>query len=279
MRGVDMIFRLVEEFLDEDYLDPEEKFYDFKTPEIVGDKIFADTTGTSYDDLLIDPKYYAKAKNLVGSIKMMTPREYFTECGRVVFNRTFDSMVKGWSQDTERLDPIRTVIHKYKKQLCMPYINYANPGQEGLHRMMVAAELYGWDYEFPVLVIEWADKDLAEQEAKEKRYNKIKRLIEETVEETLTYHFNDMSEVKNQLEWELDKAFENRFDEPFKSFNIIYDDKTVEVSVEDVVYQFDTELIKIEPKSNDEEEIELDDIELDDLDLDFDEFMKKYGIE
>ena len=161
----------------------------------------------------------------------------------------------------------------------MPYINYANPGQEGLHRMMVAAELYGWDYEFPVLVIEWADKDLAEQEAKEKRYNKIKRLIEETVEETLTYHFNDMSEVKNQLEWELDKAFENRFDEPFKSFNIIYDDKTVEVSVEDVVYQFDTELIKIEPKSNDEEEIELDDIELDDLDLDFDEFMKKYGIE
>jgi hypothetical protein len=182
-------------------------------------------------------------------------------------------MVKGWSQDTDRLDHIRTVIHKYKKQLCMPYINYANPGQEGLHRMMVVAELYGWDYEFPVLVIDWLDKDLAEQEAKEKRYNKIKRLIEEAVEETLTFRFNDMSEVENQLKWELDKVF----NEPLKSFNIIYDDKTVEVSVEDVVYQFDTELIKIEPRS-DEEAIDLDDIELDDLDLDFDEFIKKYGL-
>jgi hypothetical protein len=82
-----------------------------------------------------------------------------------------------------------------------------------------------------------------------------------------------MSEVENQLKWELDKVF----NEPLKSFNITYDDKTVEVSVEDVVYQFDTELIKIEPRS-DEEDIDLDDIELDDLDLDFDEFMKKYGL-
>ena len=58
-----MKFKLIEE-----YLDPEEQFYDYHTGDITGDNIFdTTTTGCGFGrDILHDAKYMQKEKNLVG---------------------------------------------------------------------------------------------------------------------------------------------------------------------------------------------------------------------
>jgi hypothetical protein len=150
--------------------------------------------------------------------------------------------------------------------------------------MLVAAELFGWDHKFPVLIIEWVDEQLAFNRALEKERNRIRGYIKNAVQDTLRYTFNDISEfddeVKSQVEYKFDFI-----DEKVTQFRVTHNsDETTDVEVNDVVYQFDTELIKIEPSiETDEEEIDLDDIDLDDLDIDLDglvmdEFLRKYGI-
>ena len=76
-----------ESIVNEGYLDPEEKFYDYRTGEanLKSCDIFDKTkTGFSfYNNLIDDPEYMKKSKGLVGSIVMMTPNEYFDHCGEI----------------------------------------------------------------------------------------------------------------------------------------------------------------------------------------------------
>lgn len=44
-------------------------------------------------------------------------------------------------------------MFKYKRKFPLPYLNLADNAQEGRHRMAVAAELFGWNEKFPVLVV------------------------------------------------------------------------------------------------------------------------------
>ena len=121
------------------------------------------TTGVPfYDDILNDPSYMEKTKNLVGKVVMMTPTKYFEECGKI-FNSNKKSldMVKA---DTEVTDEIKSVVLDYKYKLPMPYLNYASNEQEGRHRMYVAGELLGWNTLQPVLVVDYADKERAERD-------------------------------------------------------------------------------------------------------------------
>ena len=64
------------------------EFFDYGTEDISSNDLF-DThkTGMSfYDDLLNNPEYMRKNKNLTSKIVYMTPREYFEECGKIFGN-------------------------------------------------------------------------------------------------------------------------------------------------------------------------------------------------
>lgn len=292
-----MKFRIVEEFDNEVYrdeesklheasIDPEGKYTDFGTGKVTSDNIFDDRTHVSfYDQLFTDPEYMAKEENLKGHIEMMSPREYYEECATKIFpNSNVDSLIKSRSLDPRVLDEIKEIIVKYKRQVFLPYLNYAEKNQEGLHRMLVAAELFGWDHKFPVLIVEWVDEQLAFNRALKKERNRIRGYIKDAVQDTLRYTFNDISEFDDEVKSQVDYKFDF-IDEKVTQFRVTHNsDETTDVEVNDVVYQFDTELIKIAPSiETDEDDIDLDDIELDDLDidlddLDIDDFLQKYGM-
>lgn len=109
-----------------------------------------------------DLDYYKNKKNLIGKIEYMTPRQYYKECVSILSKRhdnpniTSANLVRSRNHDPnyiKKLEAVITVKHE-KFPICV--LDKSNhPGQEGLHRMLAVANLYGWDtYEFPVLVIE-----------------------------------------------------------------------------------------------------------------------------
>ena len=281
-----MRFRLVETFqdLDEASIDPEGKYTDYGTGKVTSDNIFDSKTHVPfYDQLFTNPEYMAEEENLKGHIEMMSPKEYFEECATKIFrNSSVESLKRSRAADPRVLEEIREIIVKYKRQVFLPYINYAEQNQEGLHRMLVAAELFGWDHKFPVLVIEWADEERARRIAQQKEENRIRRYIRDAIIDTVRYTFADMDEFEEQLRAELDRNFENYLDTTVESLKIEQRDDLTIVYVNGIKEEIETDRIHIEPRE-DEEELDLDDIDIDDLDidlddLDMDEFLRKYGI-
>lgn len=275
-----MKFKMVESILDEASIDPEGKYTDFGTGKVTSDNIFDDRTHISfYDQLFTNPDYMAEKENLKGHIEMLSPKEYFEECATKIFsNSSVDSLIKSREVDPRVLDEIKEIIVKYKRQVFLPYLNYAEQNQEGLHRMLVAAEIFGWDHKFPVLIIEWVDEELAIQRKKAKEEDRVRRYIKQAVEDTLHYTFDKIEEFTDECKSQVEYKFDF-IEEPINSFSVRHNGEDTEVEVNNVVYIFDTDLIKIVPREEDDIEDE-DDIELDDLDLDldFDEFLKKYGM-
>ena len=148
---------------------------------------FRCNTGTSFgnsflnvDDLVHRQKQY----NRTGDIVMMSPEEYFWMCSmyawdhyvpveRLKREREFDDKINNKLRDL--------MLNGTKIDMC--YINKADKGQEGLHRMMVAGDLYGWNTEFPVLVISVYDQEREERnkkvnEAYDFRNNRFKDICE-----------------------------------------------------------------------------------------------------
>ena len=121
-----------------------------------------DTRNTNmsyYNDFLkpSEVEYYRKNKNRVGEIVQMSPKEYFEYCANDIFNVPVNNLIKS-RQDM--LTP------KYKEDMLkgdvfpMCVLNLADSSQEGLHRMLAAAELFGWDVKYPVLVVSVYDEDI-----------------------------------------------------------------------------------------------------------------------
>ena len=135
---------------------------------------FKRTTDTSYYDNFLndkDLKYMQNAKNRTGEIVMMSPNEYIEQCANVIFHgrHTVDQIVKSrrYSKNLDTDIPIVTEYAEAMKSgskfpLC--YLNYAEDGQEGLHRMIAAGDAYGFDTKFPVLVIKPFDEDVSNPE-------------------------------------------------------------------------------------------------------------------
>ena len=147
--------------LDEAYLDPEEKFWDYRTSKIENEEIFDETRsesgyGQSYIDNL-DKEYKGK----ISHIEYLTPREYFEKCAEG-FNSSFENQIRQIRADKEILNHLKEVITKYNKKFPITYLDYSRNDfrQEGRHRMYVAGELIDWDKKFPVLIIKDADKTL-----------------------------------------------------------------------------------------------------------------------
>lgn len=121
-------------------------------------------TGMSYYDEFLNKEeldYKQKAKNRTGEIVMMTPDMYFWECSHSGFNHyVSESELKRQRRvDAKRLEELRDMLESGKK-FWLPVLNYADHSQEGLHRMMVLGDLYGWTKkEYPVLVVTAYDQE------------------------------------------------------------------------------------------------------------------------
>ena len=263
----------------EGYLDTEEKFYDYRTAEVSGDKIFDErTTGVSFYNQFLtssDLDYLKNKKNLVGKVVYMSPNEYYAECGKHGFGHpvSAESLKSQRAADKETIEHLKKVLTLYRKRFPMPFINYAENGQEGLHRMYVAGELLGWDApKHPVLCVYWADEERHKRDVKEKQRSEIESAIESAVIDSLHYRYEDISEFEEQLQYDLDRRFEyfDEIDKPVK-FSLSHNSSVISVTVAEVTYKFDVDQIQI-VESSDIDDIDLD---LDDLDLD-DDFFKKY---
>lgn len=258
-----------------------ERFYDYKTAPVTnGQVVDLNRTGMSfYDDFLSNDhktlEYLKNSKNLVGEVVMMSPDEYFQACadyGFIDSHPTVDSLKKGRAKDTKILDHLKDVLTSYKKRFPMPMLNKADPGQEGLHRMMVIGDMFGWDYKVPVLVVDWADKQRAFEEQKRKRIQKIEYRIKQAVKYALYYKFNNIDELKEQIQWELDKQFDSDDDVSTPvQFELTSDEQNKEftVTIGAAKYSFDYEDVQfIEPSEEDD---------LDDLDFEVDDdFLVRY---
>ena len=138
-------------------------FYDYKTRPVEGSNIFdTSKTGMSfYDDLIPgDPEneYMEKEKNLKGAFEQMTPLEYFYACAQI-FNSDVDRQIAQTEYDKETIEHLISVIKEHKVCFPVTFLNFAEKTQEGRHRMYVAAQLFGWNKKFPVLIINWADPE------------------------------------------------------------------------------------------------------------------------
>lgn len=264
----------------EGYLDSEQKFYDYKTQTVSGSNIFDEnTTGISFYDQFLgasELEYLKNKKNLVGSIVYMSPEEYYRECGEHAFGRkvSVQSLKDQRAADKSTLEHLKDVLMIYKRKFPLPFINYAEKGQEGLHRMYVAGKLFGWDSpKHPVLVIHWADEARHQKEVKAKFDFEVESAIQNGVKDALQYNFTDLEDVRTQLEFSLDKSFEF-IDEVKKpvEFQLTEKNNDCIVKVLDIEYSFPKEDIHFVDASEIEDDIDLDDIDIDDVD----EFLAKY---
>ena len=259
------------------------EFFDYKTGDVEGtDIIDLHRTGMSfYDDFLSKDiktiEYLRNNKNLVGEVVMMTPEEYFRACSEYGFpnnHPSVDTLKQQRYADKKTLDHLQRVLTVAKKKFPMPMLNKAEHGQEGLHRMLVIGDMFGWDVKVPVLVVDWADKQRAYEAAKRKRIERIEYNIKRAVQEALLYRFSNIEELREQIQWELDKQFEyndDGIDTPVK-FDLTTDEQqhSFIVTIGAASYDFDYDSVDFVDDVEDELDIE-------DIDLDTSEdFLKRY---
>ena len=123
-----------------------------------------DTDVPYYNEFLNSKElnYKQRAKNRTGEIVLMSPTEYFNECSQHGFSIgpvDVNHVIQGRRADKESIQWLENHM-KQGGKFYLPYIDYAAHSQEGLHRMMVAGDLYGWDTKFPVLVVTVYDEDV-----------------------------------------------------------------------------------------------------------------------
>ena len=261
----------------EEYLDNEKTIWNYGTAPITGEDVVDVTkTGTSYYNDFLNPsglKYLQTHKNLTGEIIKMTPREYFERCARDIFGTSVDHLIAGREADKRTNNLLDRVLNEYKLKLCLPMINYADKGQEGLHRMLAIARNYGWDKSVPVLVVDYFDKERAKQEQDKKFVLHLTNKLYDAVRNAIQYHYSNLDEFKEELEeWCLEKEF--KYEDDVK--------KPVEVNIEEFedyyivrLKQFSAVMAEV-PKyavkldaDNIEDSLDFDDFNLDDLEESF----------
>ena len=253
----------------------ERDFYDYKTGDVNGtDVVDMNKTGMSfYDDFLSNDlsklEYLKNSKNLVGEVVWMTPQEYFQQCAEYAFSNhpSVETLKKQRYADKNTLNHLKDVLTVAKKKFPMPMLNKAHEGQEGLHRMIVIGDMFGWNLKVPVLVVDWADKQRAYENKKIERRQRIAYNIKMAVLETLRYKFSNIDELKDQLQWELDRKFEYNPDEietPVQ-FELTSDEPNKEftVSIGAANYSFNYDDIQF--IDSEEDDLDIDDLEIDDF--------------
>ena len=241
--------------LKEDYLDSNKQFWDYHTKVFDGKNPFDSRVGESpfLKQLLNDPDYMAEYKNLEAEIVQMTPREYFEGCAKI-FDSTVDSQINQIKYDTKILEHLKQVLNVYRRTFPITYLNFAQEGQEGRHRMYLVGEMLGWDKKFPVLVINWHNKEIASREAAKKEEER-KTAISDNIVWAVDYVKNFYVDTVEEFEKELKNALGRKFSDNDIKTEVKFDE--LFVTVRDVTKKFDLYQLNI-----DELDYELD---IDDL--------------
>lgn len=223
------------------------------------------TTGTSYYDSFLnesDLKYMENAKNRTGKIVKMSPNDYFEECAESIFNGVSVSNLKEQRRrDKESLYDLQMMLNDGKK-FWLPYINIADNGQEGLHRMMVLGDVFGWDTEFPVLIVQSVDprSDIVKE-----AFRQLNRAVSETEE----YKFRESKlpeEFIDQVQWELERYDEETTlvaktgHQTDSGFSV-----TLEGFEDDINIDVHYDQLRLKADSDDDFEIDYDDLDVEDL--------------
>lgn len=265
-----MKFRLIESDGD---------FYDYKTGDVVDDILFDEKRAEAsyYNGVMNEPDYYRDYKNKKGKIVYLSPNEYYKICADDIFHVDINRLKDERAYDKKNIDFLKSVILVQKKKFPVPIIDYTSRGQEGLHRMMVAGELVGWDTKQPVLIIDWADEERHKQDVERDRRSKIYTRIENAVKSALRYKYSNIEEFIEQLEWDMNNNFEytDYYDEENQSTNFTtkQSDSDCIITVDDVSYTFPIDKIKIEPDEEDDD-IDLDDVDISDVDFSDEDWWK-----
>lgn len=199
--------------LNEAFLDDNKEFYDYHTKVFDGKNPFDTTKGESafVQQLLHDAEYMAEYKNLSSEFVQMTPRQYFEGCAEI-FGSSVDTQINQTKNDVNTLNKLKKVLTVYRRTFPVTYLNYAEKGQEGRHRMYVVGELLGWDKKFPVLIVNWYNQEIASKEAAKKeqeRKERILYIIEWAFDYAKDMYCTDVLEFIDELK----KLLEKKFDE------------------------------------------------------------------
>lgn len=190
------------------------EFYDYKTAPVdlsKGDVIDTTKVGMSYYDDYLDEKeadYLLKKTGTVGKIVMMSPQKYYEECATKIFNTSVDKLKRSRYAEEETLSHLKNVLTKYGKKFPLPFLNYADHQQEGLHRMTVIGDMFGWDHEVPVLVVDYKDESERQRIEKQNHDDEVSKEIRNAVNKALEYRYDNMYEIEDELEYRFeDKNF------------------------------------------------------------------------
>lgn len=242
------------------YLDKEEKFYDYRTKEFDGVNPF-DTSKTGipfYNQFFTDPNYMEDHKNLRHSIIMMTPEEYFEECAGI-FNSSKQTQITQTGWDKEIISHLKEVLQNYRRAFPLTFLNYAERSQEGRHRMYVVGELLGWNKKFPVMIVEWADKNRQEEKERAQKQNERDEIIS-----NIDKIANDLSNIEYENVDEVIEDFKYylQFEYSKDDIKIVYANNAIEFNVKGVEYKLPVWRFNIENDQSiglddyDQEEIE-----------------------
>ena len=140
------------------YLDDDHEFKDYGTTEVEGKNVIDTHKASTFatQDLL-DGSTDAAYDNVCYTIIDLTPTQYFELCGKVQ-DMSQEEIIRFIGMDEQQITHIKDVILKFNKRLPLPYVSFSSvadvSGQEGRHRMYALGEMFGWDAEFPVMVIQ-----------------------------------------------------------------------------------------------------------------------------
>lgn len=140
------------------YLDDDHEFKDYGTTEVEGKNVIDTHKASTFatQDLL-DGSNDAAYDNVCYTIIDLTPTQYFELCGKVQ-EMSPEEIIRFIGMDERQIAHIKDVILKFNKRLPLPYVSFSSvadvSGQEGRHRMYALGEMFGWDAEFPVMVIQ-----------------------------------------------------------------------------------------------------------------------------
>lgn len=199
--------------LTEAYLDPEERFWDYRTGQISGNKLFDITRSESfYGQSFLDGLGKTDSKGRVGRIVEMSPTEYFKACAKG-FGSSYDAQINQVKADKGTYQLLSDVIDKYNRQFPITYLDYSKGfAQEGRHRMYIAGERFGWNTKFPVLVIEAAESPLFELKENRDPSHKEKYVVTINKNRALIYGNN-----KRDLMYKLSLIEDNISEEYFET--------------------------------------------------------------
>lgn len=242
------------------------------------------TTHMSFYDNFLNEKdltYMQKAKNLTGDIIMMTPEEYFEGAVKTFKNKySVDDLI------SQRSDNYLTrYVADMKKGDVFPlcFLDFANMSQEGLHRMLAAASAFGWDVEYPVLVVTPYNQELWDEQ---KRMDEIYEFMRYDLRHIINSAENELGDwdepvpdniVDQMKSFIEDEASSQGYDidvdcevdaknERILTYLNRYNDTTLEEPIQSTDYAWLENMFDLHPEEKSMDD-ELEDLDYDDLEI------------